>query len=44
MWQKEISICIYTEWFGLAFALVLIKLVISKKQSLRGLKCVLLQE
>lgn len=38
MWQNGISICIYTKWFGLASALVLIKLVISKKQNSKRIK------
>lgn len=36
MWQNGISICIYTKWFGLAFALI--KLVISKKQNSKRIK------
>lgn len=38
MWQNGISICVYTKWFGLAFALVLIKLLISKKQNSKRIK------
>lgn len=38
MQQKETSICTYTKWFGLAVALVLIKLVISKKQNGKRIK------